>query len=118
MKFIIEILVSTLAIVVASYLLGSGVKVDSFTTALILAAVLAFLNAVVKPLMIIFTIPVTLVTFGLFLLVINTVIILIADRLIDGFSTKSFWWAFLFSVILSLVTSVLNRLKKKAEQRD
>jgi len=112
MKFIIQICVSTLAILVTSYLLNSAVHVDSFLTALVLAAVLAFLNAVIKPLMIIFTIPVTILSFGLFLLVINACIILMADRLIDGFEIRNFWWALLFSIILSFITSIFNRIQK------
>lgn len=116
MKFLIQLLVSTVAIVVTAYLLP-GVKVDGILTALVVAAVLAFLNSVIKPLMILFTIPVTIFTFGLFLLVINAVIILITDRLVDGFETRSFWWALLFSIILSLVTSIFNNIQKRYEQR-
>lgn len=74
------------------------------------AAVLAFLNAFLKPLLIIFTIPFTVITLGLFLLVINAVIIIVTDNLIDGFEVRNFWWALLFSLILSLTTSVFEAI--------
>lgn len=116
MKFLIQLVISTLAVLIASYLLP-GVKIDgnSFLTALVVAAVLAFLNAVVKPIMIILTIPVTIVTFGLFLLVINALMILLAAKLVHGFHVDGFWWALLFSFILSVITSILEGIKKRDE---
>jgi putative membrane protein len=73
----------------------------------IVAVVLALLRMTVKPLLIILTLPVTIVTFGLFLLVINAFIILLADSLIDGFNVSGFWIALLFSLILSVFESIL-----------
>lgn len=117
MKFIIQLIISTLAVLITSYLLPGVEIVDSnFFTALIVAAVLSFLNAVVKPIMIILTIPITFVTLGLFLLVINAFIIMLAAKLVDGFHVNGFWWALLFSLILSLVTSVLEKIGKKDEE--
>jgi putative membrane protein len=110
MNFIVQLIVSTLAILISSYILP-GVEVDTVTTALLVAAVLAFLNAVLKPIMVFLTIPVTIVSFGLFLLVINAIIIIVADKLIDGFRVHGFWWALLFSLVLSFVTSLLNSLQ-------
>ena len=110
MGFILQIIASAIAVILASYLLP-GVQVDSFFTAIVVAVVLAFLNAVVKPVMILFTIPITLFSFGLFLFVINAFIILFADRLIDGFEVKSFWWALIFSFVLWFVTSVIENVK-------
>ncbi len=116
MKFIVQLIISTLAVLISSYLLkGVEVQDSNFFTALIVAAVISFLNAVVKPIMIILTIPITFVTLGLFLLVINALIILLTDKLVDGFHVDGFWWALLFSLILSLVTSVLERIGKKDE---
>ncbi|MBA3971665.1 MAG: phage holin family protein [Bacteroidetes bacterium] len=116
MKFLIQLVISTLAVLISSYLLpGIAIEGNSFVTALIVAAVLAFLNAVVKPIMIILTIPVTIVTFGLFLLVINALMILLAARVVDGFHVDGFWWALLFSFILSVITSILEGIKKRDE---
>ena len=117
MKFIIQLIISTLAVLISSYLLpGVSIENNSFLTALVVAAVLAFLNTVVKPIMILFTIPVTIFTFGLFLLVINAFMILLAAKLVDGFHVDGFWWALLFSLILSLVTSILESVKKRDEE--
>lgn len=116
MKFLIQLVISTLAVLIASYLLpGVSIEDNSFFTALIVAAVLAFLNTVVKPIMIILTIPVTIISFGLFLLVINALIILLAAKLVEGFHVDGFWWALLFSLILSIVTSILESIKKRDE---
>lgn len=116
MRFILQLIISTLAVLITSYLLP-GVKIEdnSFLTALVVAAVLAFLNAVLKPIMIILTIPVTIFTFGLFLLVINALIILLAGKLVDGFHVSGFWSALLFSLILSLITAILEGIKKRDE---
>lgn len=116
MKFIIQLIISTLAVLITSYLLpGVEIVDNNFFTALIVAAVLAFLNAVVKPIMIILTIPITFLTLGFFLLVINALMILLAAKLVDDFRVDGFWWALLFSFILSIVTSILESLKKRDE---
>ena len=116
MNFIIQLIISTLAILMSSYLLpGVSIVNDSFFTALLVAAVLSFLNSVVKPIMIIFTIPITFVTLGFFLLVINAIIILITAWLVSDFIVDSFWWALLFSFILSIVPSILESFKKQEE---
>lgn len=119
MDFIIKLIISTLAVLISSYLLP-GVSIDgnNFFTALLVAAVLAFLNSVVKPIMIVFTIPITVLTLGFFLLVINACMILLASKLVDGFHVDGFWWALLFSFILSFVTSILESLKSKDQQDD
>lgn len=116
MKFIIQLIISTLAVLITSYLLpGVEIVDNNFFTALIVAAVLAFLNAVIKPIMIILTIPITFLTLGLFLLVINALMILLAAKLVDDFRVDGFWWALLFSLILSIVTSILESVKKRDE---
>lgn len=109
MKFLAQILISALAIIVVQWILP-GVTVESFLTSVLLAFVLSFLNALVKPVLIFLTLPATVVTLGLFLLVINAIIILLADWLVPGFYVDGFWWALIFSIILSLVTSVFNGL--------
>jgi putative membrane protein len=108
MKLILRILASAAIIMITSYILP-GVHVDEFLTAILVAIVLALLNFFVKPLLIILTIPFTILTFGLFLLVINAMIILLADYLIGSrFEVDGFWWALLFSLIISLFNSLLN----------
>jgi len=119
MKFVIQLIISTLAVLISSYLLpGVHIANNSFLTALIVAAVLSFLNNVVKPIMVILTIPVTIFSLGFFLLVINAGIILITTKIVDGFAVDSFWWALLFSLILSLVTSILQSVKQTDEQEN
>ncbi len=109
MNFITNIIVTSLAVLIVSHLLP-GVKVDSFTTSLLVALVLAFMNAIVKPVLTILTIPITLLSFGIFLIVINGLIIILTDKLVDGFEVRSFWWALLFSFILSITTGILNMI--------
>ncbi len=114
MRFIIQLCISSLAVMVTAWLLpGVEIENGNFVTAVIVAAVLAFLNAVVKPLMILLTIPVTLVSFGLFLIVINAVIILLADAIVDDFRVDGFWNALLFAVILWAVTALFESIQKR-----
>lgn len=113
MNFLIRILITALVAFGLSYLLN-GVHIDAFTTALILALVLAVLNALVKPILILLTLPITILTLGLFLFVINALIILLADRLLgENFNVDGFWWALLFSILLSVVSSILYSAGKK-----
>lgn len=109
MRFLIRMIISTIAIMVTSYLLP-GVRLDSFSAALTTALLIALLNTLVKPVLIILTIPVTLITFGLFLLVINASIIMMASNLLNGFHVQGFWYALLFSIILSGITTVMESM--------
>jgi putative membrane protein len=114
MDFLARLLISAVAVMVTAYLLP-GVHVDSALDAIIVAAVLSLLNAVLKPILVILTIPVTLVTLGLFLLVINAVIIMIASNIVHGFHIRGFWTALLFSLVLSLINSVFTSMAKKRD---
>ncbi len=89
-----------------------GVGVDTYWTAVLVAVVLSLLNFIVKPILIIFTLPVTILTLGLFLLIINAIIILLADYLVPGFAVDGIWWALLFSLLLSILQSILFSLLK------
>lgn len=109
MNILVKIILSSIGVVIASYLLP-GVVVDSFMTAIIIAVILSVLNVTVKPLLIVLTIPLTVVTLGLFLLVINALIVLLADSLISGFQVYNFWWALIFSLVLSIINSLLTDL--------
>jgi len=88
----------------------TGVIVDEFTSALTVAIVLGLLNLFVKPILVILTLPVTIITLGLFYLVINAAMILVCDHFVDGFKVNTFWTAMLFSIILSLSQSIVFKL--------
>lgn len=109
MNFLIKLVLTALAVIIAAYFLP-GVSVDSFLIAVLVAVVLAVLNAILKPVLILLTIPLTILTLGLFLLVINAIIILLAEYLIPGFHVEGFWWALIFSLILSVLVSVFEAL--------
>lgn len=111
MNILLTILLSTLAVVVSSYILP-GVEVDGFFTALVVAIVLGVVNAFLKPILVLLTMPITLLTFGLFVFVINAVLILLVDAVVPGFTVQGFWWALIFGLVLSLLNSFLNSLTK------
>ena len=112
MNLIIRLLLNAIAVfALASFL--NGVSVDGYQTAIIVAIVLSVLNLIVKPILVILTLPITIVTLGLFLFVINACIILLADKFIDGFAVSSFWTAMLFSVLLSILQSLLQSFLKQ-----
>ena len=107
MNFLARLFLSAIAVLLTDFLLD-GVEVDGFLIALLVAVVLAVLNAIVKPLLILLTIPITIVSLGLFILVINAIIILLADALVPGFSVDGFWWALLFSIIMSVINFIIS----------
>ncbi len=107
MKLIIRILVTAvLVLLIANFM--PGVYVAGFTTSIIVALVLGLLNIFIKPIMVLLTLPFTIITFGLFLLVINALIIMLCTEIVGGFSVASFWTALLFSVILSISQSIMS----------
>jgi len=114
MNIVLRIVISAIVAFALSYIL-SGVHIQSFVTALILAIVLGLLNLFVKPILIILTLPITIFTFGLFLFVINALIILLAAKFVSGFSVDGFWWALLFSLLLSILTSFLYKKSTRTE---
>ena|SRR5688572_22492821 len=112
MNWIIRFLLSGLAVLLTAYLLP-GVDVTHYGYALLVAAVISLANVIVKPILVLFTIPITVITLGLFLLVINAVIILLVDYLITpGFEVEGFWWALAFSLILAIFNSLFSDLSK------
>ncbi len=115
MNLLIQLIITTLAVLVTSYLLP-GVHVEDPYTAMVVSVVLSLLNVFLKPLLILLSLPALIFSFGLFLIVINTFIILLADHLINGFEVQSFGWAFLFSVVLWLITGIFNSIKARDEQ--
>ncbi|APU68732.1 MAG: phage holin family protein [Bacteroidota bacterium] len=112
MKFILKLLLTAVAVVILAKILP-GVTVNSYLTAVIVALVLAVLNFLVKPLLVILTLPVTILTLGLFLLIINAIIIFIADGFVGGFDVDGWFMAIVFSLLLSLFQSVLFSLLDK-----
>ncbi len=112
MNFILRMLLSALAVLLLANILP-GVSVESYWIAVLVAVVLSLLNLIVKPLLVILTLPVTIITLGLFLLVINAIIILLASKLVTGFSVDGFWTALLFSLLLSLLQAVLFAFLKE-----
>jgi putative membrane protein len=106
MKLLVRILITSgLVLLIANFM--SGVHVASFTTALIVAVVLGLLNIFIKPILVILTLPVTILTLGLFLFVINAIIIMLCSNIVGGFSVDSFLTALLFSIILSILQSIV-----------
>ena len=115
MKLLIRILVTSVLVMLLAYFM-KGVTVAGFEAALIVSIVLGLLNVFVKPVLVFFTLPATLFTLGLFLLVINATIILLCDNLVSGFRVESFWTALLFSIVLSISESIVFKLTESKEQ--
>jgi len=103
----VRLIARTLAAFGTAWLLP-GVDLDQFTTAIWLSVVLALLNSTIKPLLVIFTIPLTVFSFGLFLLVINAGVVLLASDWVDGFTVAGFWSALAFGVVYSALSSMLE----------
>ena len=110
-NFLIRLILSAVAVFICATVLP-GADVDGFLIAIVVAGVLAVLNVLLKPILVILTIPITFVTFGLFLLVINTILVLLVDWLVPGFEVHGFWWALVFSILLSIINSVFGGLNK------
>lgn len=107
MPFLLKLIV-TAAIVVLTAWITPGVQIRSFFSAIIVAIVLALLNVFFKPLLIVFTIPFTIITFGLFLFLINAIVIYLTSKIVEGFYVRSFGSAFIFSIILSLINYIFD----------
>jgi putative membrane protein len=130
MNFLAKLFISTFAVLITAYFLdgvdignNQFLKVDSpeinkFATAFLVAVVLAFLNTIVKPILTILSLPITFFTLGLFLLVINAFIILFADKLVDGFKVDGFWTALWFSLVLSLVSGILEMFSGNKKEKE
>ncbi len=113
-KLLIRLIVNTLSIFITAWILGDAVQIGSIGIAILVAIVLLVFNITLKPLLILLTLPATIVTFGLFLFVINALIIMAADSLVAGFSVANFWWALLFSLVLSIVNAMLFSLGERS----
>lgn len=109
MNLIIRLLITAVVAFLLTKILP-GVEFAGFGSAIIFAIVLGLLNLFVKPILSLFGLPLTIITLGLFALVINAAIVLIADYFIDGMVVNGFWWAFIFSILLTIVTSLANSM--------
>ncbi|MEI6852901.1 MAG: phage holin family protein [Bacteroidota bacterium] len=117
MRFIVKVLFTACAVMVAGWLLNPHIRVDDYLMGIIVALILAILNAIVRPILMFISIPATVLTLGLFILVINAIIALLAYYIINNpkFYIEGFWWALLFSLVVSFVSSILNGFIKKDE---
>ena len=109
MEIILVWILNAVALLIVAYLLP-GIHVASFGSALIAALVLGLLNTLVKPLLVLLTLPITLVTLGLFLVVVNALVFWFAGSILKGFEVGGFWWAVIGAIVYSLVSGLLSRL--------
>ena len=111
MNFIINLLVTAVsAFLLAQYIFPEQVHIDNFGAALIFSLIFGIVNAIIKPILVILTIPVSILTLGLFMFVINALMVMLAAYFVDGITIASFWWALGFSILLAIVSSVLGSL--------
>ena len=111
-SLLLRLMVNTLSVFATAWILP-GILIEDFKSALVVAIVLSLLNVTLKPFLIIITLPFTIVTLGLFLLVINAAVIMLAQDWIDGFYVDSWLWAIVFSFVMSFINSVLYKLGGK-----
>ncbi|HON39080.1 MAG: phage holin family protein [Desulfomonilia bacterium] len=109
MRILVNWFVMTLAILIAAYLLP-GVSLRSAGAAVAAALVLGLVNAILRPLLIVLTLPLTILSLGLFIFVINALLVLLTSFIVPGFDVHSFGWALLFSLVFSLVSFMLHRI--------
>lgn len=107
MKLIVGLIIRTFVLLVTAYLVP-GFHIQSYSSALIVAIVLGILNALLKPILVLLTLPFTILTLGLFTFVINAVLLAIAANIVKGFTIDSFWTAIVASVVITIVGSLIN----------
>lgn len=112
MGVLVNLLVNALAVFIAAKILP-GVIIDNLWTAVTVAVVLGIINTFIKPVLIILTLPLNILTLGLFTFVINSFIVLLVSTIVPGFNVRNFWWAFLFSLTISLVSWFLQNLTRE-----
>lgn len=113
MRFIVKLLITAVVAYGLSMILSPHIIIDSYWTALLFVLVLALLNTIVKPILIILTLPITVVTLGIFLLVLNVLMVMLAGKFVSGIHIDGFWWAFVFSLLLSFLSSAVNNFIKE-----
>ncbi len=110
MQLIFNWFISAVVIMISAYVLP-GVVVDGLLAALVLAVILGAINAFVKPLLVILTFPITFITLGLFIFVIDALLVMLASSIVPGFSVAGFWSALIFAIVVSLVSSVMHKFR-------
>jgi len=111
MKGLLQWIISSVAVYITAYLL-SGVVIESVLVAVITALIIGLINSILKPILFVLTLPINILTLGLFSLITNGLLIMLADFIVPGFEVENFWWALLFSIILSIVTFFLKTIFK------
>lgn len=111
MKLVVSLLINSIAVVLTSYLVPN-VSIDSYQTAIIVALVLGLINIFIKPVVKVLTLPINLLSLGIFSLVLNGVFILIVSNLVSGFKVGGFLWAFLYSIVLTIISSLMRIFTK------
>jgi len=112
MKIFLTWLISALALLISAWLIP-GVYIAGFGSALLAALILGAINAVIRPILIILTLPINILTLGLFTFVINALMVALAAYILPGFSIANFWIAIIFSIILMIITSIMQSLIKE-----
>ena len=112
MKTLIHFVVSTIAILITAYILP-GVHVSGLLAAFVLAVVLGAINLILRPILIFLTLPITILSLGLFVLVINGLLVMLASYIVPGFTVDGFWYAFLFGIVLAIINWVLEIFENK-----
>lgn len=108
---LLNLIVSAMAVLISAYILP-GVKVDGFMTAVVVAVVLGVVNMFIKPVLVLLTLPLTILSLGLFTFVINALLVLLVSSIVPGFKVSGFLWALIFGLVLSFVSSFLNSIVK------
>lgn len=111
MSLLVKIVINAIAVFVAAKML-SGVHVDSLTTALVVAIILGVVNGFIKPILFLLTLPLTILTLGIFSFILNALMVLLVDAVVPGFSVNNLLWALLFSLVVSIISSFLESLTK------
>ena len=111
MKLLVELITRMIVLLVTAYVVP-GFHIDSYSTALIVALVLGILNMLLKPLLVLFTLPATILSFGLFIFVINAILLILASQFIKGFRIDSFFTAIIAAIVISIVSSILSTIIK------
>lgn len=108
---LLQWLLSAMVVFIAAYILP-GVHVDDFLTALAVAIVLGLCNAFLKPFLVLLTLPITILSLGLFMLIINALLILLTSMIVPGFTIDGFWWAVLFGIVISFMNLLLKNANR------
>ena len=107
MPFLISLIFGTIAVFVTAYILP-GVNVEGWTTALILSIVLGLINAILRPILLLLTLPINILTLGLFTFVVIALCVMLASAIVPGFQVDGFWWAMAFGVVLAIINGFIN----------